>query len=333
MTARWFNIMERSENLISKAHAETNPQYGCAPKDRLLEQRLEAGIIVLDKPAGPTSHEVARQVKALFQGTSVVKVGHGGTLDPNATGILPLALNRGTIVQDVILSGHKEYVGTMHLHATVPPSLVQETLPRFQGSIRQRPPSRSAVKRVSRVRQIDYITLIDIQERDVRFKVGCEAGTYIRTLAVSIGEAIGCGAHLTALRRTRSGAFSEEQGLTTIAEIKQSLEGWRKTGDPIRLLTIIQPVERVFAQFKRVFVNDGAIYYICAGRPVQARDIAKLDKDIKKGESVGIFSLKGEIIARGKSNSDAARIIKASGGDLVKTLKVYMIPDTYPQLR
>ncbi len=330
---RWINLMERSENLVIKDDAETNPQYGCVPKMRPLEQRLEAGIIVLDKPAGPTSHEVARRVKTLFQGTRVEKVGHGGTLDPNATGVLPLALNRGTLVQDVILSGGKEYIGTMHLHATIPATAIQEILPRFQGRIRQRPPSRSAIKRVLRVREIDYISLIDIQERDVRFKVGCEAGTYIRTLAVSIGEALGCGAHLTALRRTRSGAFSEEQGLTTLADIEHGLASWRQTGDSNSLLTMVRPIESVFAQFKRVMVKDGAIYYICGGRPAQARDIAKLDKDIGKGDTVGIFSLKGEIIARGKSLMDTTRIIKAPNGDLIKTIKVYMNTEIYPKMK
>ncbi len=325
--------MERSENLVIKEDAETNPHYGCVPKDRPLEKRLEAGIIVLDKPGGPTSHEVARRVKALFQGTRVVKVGHGGTLDPNATGVLPLALNQGTIVQEAILSGHKEYIGTMHLHATLPASTIEETFPKFQGPIRQLPPSRSAIKRVLRVRQIDYINILAIQDRDVRFKVGCEAGTYVRTLAVSIGEALGCGAHLTALRRTRSGAFSEDQGLTTLADIEYGLASWRQTGDSSLLLTMVRPIESVFAQFKRVMVKDGSIYYICRGRSAQARDIAKLDKDIGKGDTVGIFSLKGEIIARGKSLMDTTRIIKASGGDLIKTIKVYMNPETYPRIR
>src|SRR5512136_2199643 len=112
--ARWKSVMEHVENLITKEHAVTDARYGSVPSERPLEQRLDSGIIVLDKPAGPTSHEVARRLKALFEGTRVTKVGHGGTLDPNATGILPMARNQGTIVQDVILSGKKEYLGTMH---------------------------------------------------------------------------------------------------------------------------------------------------------------------------------------------------------------------------
>ncbi len=325
--------MDRSENLLVKVIAGTNPKYGQVPENRPLEQRLESGIIVLDKPAGPTSHEVARRVKEFFKGTVVTKVGHGGTLDPNATGILPLTLNRATLLQDVILASKKEYVGTMHLHATIPASIIQETIPKFQGPIRQRPPSRSAIKRVPRVRQIDYLNILDIQERDVRFKVGCEAGTYIRTLAVAVGEALGCGAHLTALRRTRSGSFSEDQGLTKLEDIERAIEIWHQKEDSSPLLAIIRPIESIFVQFKRIIVKDEAIYYLFSGKSVQARDIVKLDKEIKKGDPVGVFSLKGEIIARGTCLADAAGIMKASNGDLVKILKIYMNPDTYPRLR
>jgi H/ACA ribonucleoprotein complex subunit 4 len=325
--------MDRSENLIIKVNAGTNPKYGCVPDKRPLEQRLDSGIIILDKPAGPTSHEVARRVKGFFQGTSVTKVGHGGTLDPNATGVLPLALNHATLIQDVILSGRKEYIGTMHLHGTIPATIIQEILPKFQGRIRQRPPSRSAIKRVSRVRQIDFITILDIHERDVQFKVGCEAGTYIRTLAVAVGEALGCGAHLTALRRTRSGNFSEEQGLTTLDAIEECVKLWHQKGDSSKLLAMIHPIESAFAQCKRVIVKDEAIYFICNGKSVQARDISKIDKDIRKGDPAGIFSLKGEIIARGTSLADAARIISTPVGDLIRTAKVYMNPDIYPMMK
>jgi len=325
--------MDDTENLIVKVNAETNLKFGCTPDHRSLEQKLDAGLIILDKPAGPTSHEVARRVKVLFQGTSVTKVGHGGTLDPNATGVLPLALNQATLLQDIILRGRKEYIGTMHLHALVPALTVKQTLERFQGLIRQRPPSRSAVKRVLRVREIDFISVLDIKEKDVRFKVGCEAGTYIRTLVVAVGEALGCGAHLTALRRTRSGCFSEEQGLTTLEDIEHSLKTWREKGDREPVTAMIRPIETVFAQFKRIIVKDEAIYYICAGDPVQARDIVKLAREIRRGDLAGIFSLKGEIIARGTCLADAARMVKATGGDLVKTEKIYMHPGVYPKFR
>ncbi|OLS13694.1 MAG: H/ACA RNA-protein complex component Cbf5p [Promethearchaeota archaeon CR_4] len=325
--------MDDTKDLIVKTYAETNPNFGCTPDHRPLEQRFDAGLIILDKPAGPTSHEVARRVKTLFQGTSVIKVGHGGTLDPNATGVPPLALNQATLLQDIILSGRKEYIGTIHLHALVPASIVKQTLKKFQGQIHQRPPSRSAVKRVLRVREIDFITVLEIEEKDVRFKVGCEAGTYIRTLAVAMGEALGCGAHLTALRRTRSGCFSEEQGIATIESLGESLLKWRDNGDPSSLTAIIQPIESIFTQFKKVIVKDEAIYYICGGNPVQAGDIAKLERTIRRGDQVGIFSLKGEIIARGTCLGDAARMIKAIGGDLVKTGKVYMYSDIYPKFQ
>jgi H/ACA ribonucleoprotein complex subunit 4 len=325
--------MDDTENLIVKVNAETNPNYGSMPNRRSLEQKLDAGLIILDKPAGPTSHEVARRVKALFQGTSVTKVGHGGTLDPNATGVLPLALNHATLVQDIILSGRKEYVGTMHLHALVPSQTVRQTLEKFQGQIRQLPPSRSAIKRVLRVREIDFITVLDIKEKDVCFKVGCEAGTYIRTLAVAVGEALGCGAHLTALRRTRSGCFSEEQGLTTLEDIEHSLKIWREKDDREPATAMIRPIETLFAQFKRIIVKDAAINYICTGDPVQARDIVKLDKEIRRGDIVGIFSLKGEIIARGTCLADTARMVKATGGDMVKTGKVYMNSGTYQKIQ
>src|SRR5271157_651033 len=318
--------MDRFGQLVTKLAANPNPDYGCVPEQRSLDKRIEAGLIILDKPAGLTSHEVARRVKAMLQNFQVDKVGHGGTLDPNATGVLPLTLNQATRIQDVLLRARKEYVGAMHIHGDVDEDTIRTTLEGFQGQIWQMPPSRSAIKREMRARTIDFIEILNITARDVLFRVGCEAGTYIRTLAVDVGAALGCGGHLTKLRRTRSGSFSEEQGLTTMDNLEDATREWRETGSDELLLRIIRPVEAAFASFRPIVVVDAAVHAICRGATVQARDIAQLDPEIESREEVGIFTLKGEVVARGASLAAANDILQAKKGHMVRTRKVYMDP-------
>ena len=164
-------------------------------------------MINLDKPSGPTSHQVDAWLKEILE---VDKVGHGGTLDPNATGVLPIAVGDATRALQVLLSAGKEYIGVMKLHKSTDRNKLLDVCNSFVGNISQIPPVRSAVKRVRRKRRIYYLEVIQIKDREVLFRVGCEAGTYVRTLCVDIGRKLRCGANLAELRRTRVGNLREE---------------------------------------------------------------------------------------------------------------------------
>src|SRR5256886_12279626 len=152
------------------------------------------------------AHQVSAWVRDMF---SVPKAGHSGTLDPRVTGVLPVALADATRAVEAVLAGDKEYVGVFQLHQDVDPRRVRSMMARFVGEIYQVPPVRSAVKREQRTRRVFELEPLEIEGRDVLFRVRCESGTYIRTLAVDIGDAIGVGANLVDLRRTRTASFGE----------------------------------------------------------------------------------------------------------------------------
>jgi tRNA pseudouridine55 synthase len=197
------------------------------------------GALLIDKPAGPTSHDVVDAIRSQFR---IKKVGHCGTLDPNATGLLIIVLGRGTKLSEKLMSSDKVYEGTVKFGETtdsydkdgelvsslpVPPTDIEElnTLAAgFVGDQMQMPPMVSAIKkdgvplyklarkgieveRQARLIHIYNFRFSDYQEPIGRFRVACTKGTYVRTLAHELGQKLGCGAHLATLRRTVSGKF------------------------------------------------------------------------------------------------------------------------------
>jgi tRNA pseudouridine55 synthase len=197
------------------------------------------GILLVDKPSGPTSHDVVSRIRRHFH---LKKVGHGGTLDPQATGLLIILLGRGTRLSATFMSSDKTYEGTLRLGAStstqdaegtilreadyraVTRELLEQAMAPFRGDIFQTPPMVSAVKRdgvplyklarrgeeVERKPRLIHIyefRLLAFQPPDAPFRLRCTKGTYVRTLCHEIGEKLGCGAHLAALRRLQSGDF------------------------------------------------------------------------------------------------------------------------------
>ncbi len=207
---------------------------------------ISGEILLIDKPLGWTSFDAVKRVRgALTRRMKVkkLKVGHAGTLDPLATGVMVICTGRATKRIDELQAGVKEYIATLALGATTPSfdleteidatypinhitsELVKETLRKFHGTIQQVPPAFSAVKidgqrayKMARKGQtpelkaktlvIDDIELLQYAQDQITLRIVCSKGTYIRALARDIGEALGSGAHLTALRRTRVGDFT-----------------------------------------------------------------------------------------------------------------------------
>ena len=203
------------------------------------------GVLVIDKPLGPTSFDVVRQVRSLLK---VKKAGHTGTLDPMATGVLPVCLGEATKVAGYITEGDKAYDAVVRLgietdtqdaqgkptaEAPVPPltaALLEAVLASFRGTFEQVPPMYSAVKiagkrlyelarageeveRASRTVTVHELVLRDFSADRLTLSVRCSKGFYVRTLAFDLGRALGCGAHLEALRRTASGPFTLARAL------------------------------------------------------------------------------------------------------------------------
>ncbi|PKL59706.1 MAG: RNA-guided pseudouridylation complex pseudouridine synthase subunit Cbf5, partial [Methanomicrobiales archaeon HGW-Methanomicrobiales-4] len=170
--------------------------------------RNGGGIILIDKPRGPSSHQVAAWVREM---TGVAQVGHTGTLDPQVSGVLVVLLGKAVRLTSILHLDEKEYICLMRLQGDVSQQNLEEMIHQFTGKIYQRPPRRSAVKRALRIREILELELLSRDDRFVLLRVRCDSGTYIRSLCHHIGLALGVGAHMQELRRSRSAQFSEDQ--------------------------------------------------------------------------------------------------------------------------
>ena len=316
-------------NLITKSKSITNPEYGCKPEEREITDYISKGVINLDKPSGPTSHEVDSWVKRIL---NLDKTGHGGTLDPKVTGVLPVGLADATRAIQLLLTAPKEYVCLLTFHQDVDESEIRRVFEEFTGKIFQLPPVKSAVKRELRTRNVYYSTIYEIKGRDVLFRIGCEAGTYVRTYCHNIGEALGVGAHMAELRRTQVGSFRERENLVTLQDVTDAYHFWKEDGDESFLREAIMPMERAADYLPKVIIKDSAVDAICHGADLASGGIACLSDDIKKGDLVAIETLKGELVGAGDSLFSCDEILEAEGGFVVNTSKVFMKPDIYPRL-
>jgi H/ACA ribonucleoprotein complex subunit 4 len=293
-----------------------------------VERLLNSGVINLDKPQGPTSHQVSAWVKKIFDAE---RAGHGGTLDPRVTGVLPIALDRATKALGALLYGDKEYVGVLHLHQDVKEERVREVLKDFVGEIYQIPPVRAAVKRVRRTRRIYELEPLEFRGRDVLFRVRSESGTYIRTLCVDIGEALGVGGHMADLRRTRSAGFSEGESVT-LQDVLDAYVCWKENKDPSLLKEAILPMESLLSHLARVTIKDSAVDAICHGANLAIPGVARLDSVFASGAIVAMHTQKGEAVAMGKAALKSSAIIERDGGVALYVERVFMQPGTYPRM-
>lgn len=247
------------------------------------------------------------------------------------TGVLPITLEESRkIVQALLLSG-KEYVCVMKLHGDVPENRVKAVLEEFEDTIYQRPPLRASVKRQLRTRKIYYIDFLEMDGRNVLFKVGCEGGTYIRKLCYDIGEVLGCGAHMQELRRTRAGPFVEEEGLVTLHDVAYWFMEWRENGDDAVLRKFIQSMEKALALVPKIYVRDSAVDALCHGASLTAPGVLSLETGINAGSMVAIFTLKGEAVALAEAQASAEEILGMEHGVVAKVKRVLMPRGVYPK--
>lgn len=292
---------------------------GCSPEQRTMEQSLLRGIVIIDKPKGPTSHEVSETVKKIL---SLSRAGHSGTLDPAVTGVLPVALSRGTRIVEFLLIAPKEYVGVMHLHEDVEELVLRQAVEKFVGKITQLPPVKSAVKRQLREREVYAFELLERKEKEVLFRVQCQAGTYVRKLIHDLGQLLGGGAHMAELRRTHVGPFTEKD-LVTLTDLKDAVALWKEEQNEKWLRTMIQPIERAVEHLPKVWVLDSAIESITHGRDVAIPGISKLNH-FNVGQTVAVMTLQNELLAVGKAIMHTGNIRRNQKGIAIKVEKVFM---------
>lgn len=320
---------EIERKLLVKAKEETSPRYGFKPEERPIEEYVRFGVVNLDKPPGPSSHEVTAWTKRLL---NIQKAGHGGTLDPKVTGILPIALHEATKVIQALLQSGKEYICVTRLHSKVPKNRIEAILEEFTGTIYQRPPLRASVKRRLRKRKIYCLKLLEIRDRDILFQVACEAGTYIRKLSHDIGEALGCGAHMRELRRTRSGPFKEDESLVTLHDVAYLYAEWKETEDETLLRKFVQPMEKALEHTPKIIIRDSAVDAICHGANLAAPGVLSLETEIRPKDTVAILTQKGETVALAKALASTEQILKIDHGIIATTQRVLMPRGTYPKM-
>jgi H/ACA ribonucleoprotein complex subunit 4 len=309
-------------------HDTPDSKHGTRPSDRSIEERIRLGVVIVDKPAGPTSHQVSAWVRDMF---GVAKAGHSGTLDPRVTGVLPVALADATRAVEAVLAGDKEYVSVMQLHQDVDERRVRAMCERFVGEIYQMPPVRSAVKREQRTRHVYELEPLEVDGRYVLFRVRCESGTYVRTLCADIGDALGVGANMTDLRRTRTASFSESDAHPLNA-FRDALVYWKDEHDAEPLRSILRPVEDLLRHLPLIIIKDTAVDAICHGANLAVPGVAKLSPHIRRGDLIGVFSGKGEAVALSKALMTTDEIVVAKSGAAADTGRVLMNPGTYPKL-
>ena len=259
------------------------------PEDRSPAALLSFGLVNLDKPPGPSAHQVAEWVRELTRDALadrqesdaldgadnaghpralVDRVAHAGTLDPKVTGSLPLMLGDATRLAQVFDDSRKEYVAVLELHGP-PPSDFEAIVAEFEGEIYQKPPRKSAVRRQLRVREIFELDVIERRERQALLGIRCESGTYVRKLCHDIGLALGTGAHMGDLRRTATGTF-DDTTLVTMEEFVDALAFWVEDDDPDPLRAVVDPAERALVTLPRVTIAPSAAREVAEGAPVYA---------------------------------------------------------------
>jgi H/ACA ribonucleoprotein complex subunit 4 len=320
---------ENKRELRIKAEGTTDPKHGCPPSERPVADYIRYGVINLDKPAGPTSHEVAAWTKKILH---LTHIGHGGTLDPNVTGVLPITLEDATKIVQALLNSGKEYICVMKLHGNVEEPRVKAVLTEFEDLIYQRPPLRASVKRQLRTRRIYYIDYLEKAGRNVLFKVGCEGGTYIRKLCFDIGEILGVGAHMQELRRTRAGSFTETAGIATLHDVAYWFGECETRKDPMLLHKFIQPLENALALTPKITVRDSAVDALCHGANLTAPGVLSAETGIEKGTLTAILTLKGEAVALANALAPTEDIINLKHGAVAAMQRVLMPRGTYPRV-
>lgn len=293
-----------TREFVDVAAAERLPRAPDAAEIPLATLR-ERGVIAIDKPAGPTSHDVVEKVKRTLR-TS--KAGHGGTLDPAVTGVLVVGLGQATRLLRLQLAAGKTYDTVLRLHADVDRARVEEVLRSQVGTITQLPPVRSRVKRVERERDIYAIELAPADAatpRDIRFVVTCEAGTYIRKLCHDVGEALGIGAHMAELRRTAAGGYAVGEAIA-LPDLREAMDrATLKIGDepldeaPLRarLHTVENMLERI--DVPAVWIDPGATTPVASGAELAVPGVTQLEDGIDVDDDVAVLTSEGWLVTIG----------------------------------
>jgi tRNA pseudouridine55 synthase len=287
------------------------------PGERSVEQLLGFGVLNLDKPPGPSAHQVSAWVRDL---AGVERAAHSGTLDPKVTGCLPVLTGAATRAARAFDEARKGYVAVLELHGPAPAGL-EATLAEFETELLQRPPRKSAVRRQLRTRTVHRLEALDRRDRQVLVHIDCDSGTYVRKLCHDLGLALGTGAHMGDLRRVRSGTF-DDGDLVTMQTFVDALAYYREDGDEAPIREAVAPAERALEGLGRVTIARSAAEQVAEGAPVYAPGVLEVDPDVDPGAdgepTVACYTPDGSAVCLGPLVGDP----DADSGTVVATDRV-----------
>ncbi|MFB6302734.1 MAG: RNA-guided pseudouridylation complex pseudouridine synthase subunit Cbf5 [Haloferacaceae archaeon] len=278
------------------------------PDRRSPAERLRFGVVNLDKPPGPSAHEVSAWVRdvvddalADLDAEPVGRAAHAGTLDPKVTGSLPVLLGDATRLVELFRDAPKEYVAVLELHGP-PPTDLDRVVSEFEGNLYQKPPRKSAVVRRLRTREIHDLDVTEVRDRQVLLRIRCESGTYVRKLCHDLGLALGTGAHMGDLRRVGTGAF-DDRDLVSLHDLTDAL-AFAVEGDAEPLAEAVDPAERLLEPLPTVVVAPSAAGEIAEGAPVYAPGVIEVRGDPAPGDRVACRTPDGAAVCLGRLVGD-----------------------------
>ncbi|GAA5996474.1 pseudouridine synthase CBF5 [Rhodotorula paludigena] len=330
-TKDWPLLLKNYDKLLVRSSHFTPIPAGSSPLKRDLKSYIKLGVINLDKPSNPSSHEVVAWIRRILR---CEKTGHSGTLDPKVTGCLTVCIDRATRLVKSQQGAGKEYVCVLRLHGSLQSEKqLARAIETLTGALFQRPPLISAVKRQLRIRTIYDCKLVEFDnDRHLGvFWVSCEAGTYIRTLCVHLGLLLGVGGHMQELRRVRSGAMSENDDIVTMHDVLDAQWMYDNTRDEAYLRRVIRPLESLLTGYKRIVVKDSAVNAICYGAKLMIPGLLRYEADIELNEEVVLMTTKGEAIAIAYAQMTTVELSTCDHGVVARVKRCIMDRDTYPR--
>ncbi len=274
---------------------------------------FDDSIILLNKPCGHISHEITSYVKKLL---GITKTGHAGTLDPNVSGVLPIALGRSTKLLQYVASKRKTYVGIIKFRNLLTRMQVEELFKKFTGKLTQTPPKISAVRKVPRKRTIYSLKLLEFEGRFGLFETEVDAGTYIRTLCEDIGKQCG-GARMEELRRIAVGDINEKDTVT-LSELIDAVWLWKNKNDNSLLMPMLRQTDSLIS-FRKVVLKQTAIRSVLQGAQVMVPAIKEFPQDLAKDEPVKLYSESGVFLGIGHAVLSGAELSDAHRGIAIRT--------------
>lgn len=301
---------------------------GTTPANRSISEYLKYGVVTIDKPSNPSSHEVVTWVKDILK---CEKTGHSGTLDPKVTGVLTVCLDRATRLTKSQQNAGKTYICAIQFESPAILGKFKEACKKLTGHLFQRPPLMCAVKRDLRLRWIYEINIIEFTPTKALFEVKCEAGSYIRTLCTHIGLYIGCKAFMADLRRTQSG-WTNEKECVTLQDLSDSYNVFKNTKEEKYLRKVVKPLESLLVEYPRIIIKDSAVNAICYGGQLAVQGVLKYDLEFDTNSTVVLITSKGEAVALATPLISSCQLASMERGIITKTKRVIMEKDLYPKV-